>query len=91
MRGSERFHGWLYLPRRTRGALLLVPGLHYLGPADARLDRFLAILADAGILAFCPFLPEFRRLRVGPSLVPDTGVAWETFLALPELPRGLRP
>jgi len=91
MRGSERFDGWLYVPDRIRGALLLVPGLHYLGPADERLDRFLAILADAGLLVFCPFLPEFRRLRVGSSLVEDTAVAWETLLALPERPAAIHP
>ncbi len=68
-----------------------MPGLHYLGPADPRLDRFLAILADAGLLVLCPFLPELRALRVGPTLVPDTAASYEALRALPDLPRGVRP
>src|SRR5690606_4803104 len=67
---------------------LLVPGLHYLGPADPRLDRFLAVLADAGILVLAPFLPELRELRVGPSLVPDTVASYEALLSLPDRPAG---
>lgn len=90
---AERpFDAWVYRGRgEPRGALLVVPGLHYLGPADPRLDRFLAILADAGVLVLCPFLHEFRALRVGPSLVPDTARAFEALAALPELPRGVKP
>jgi len=34
----------------------------------------------------CPFLPEFRRARVGPELVPDSLAAWDGFLSLPDLP-----
>jgi pimeloyl-ACP methyl ester carboxylesterase len=85
--GARPFDAWVYRPRgRPRGALLVVPGLHYLGPADSRLDRFLAILAEAGLLVLCPFLPEFRRLRVGPSLVRDAAAAFDALEALPEKP-----
>src|SRR5687768_16804695 len=73
---DDRFDAWVYRPREPKGAMLLVPGLHYLGPADPRLDRFLSILADAGALVLCPFLPEFRALRVGPSLVHDCARAF---------------
>jgi hypothetical protein len=91
IRPERPLDAWVYRPRtRPRGALLVVPGLHYLGPADPRLDRFLAILADAGLLVMCPFLPEFRRLHVGPSLVPDTAAAFDALCALPEMPR-VRP
>lgn len=88
--GADRpFDAWVYRPRRRPlGSLLVVPGLHYLGPADPRLDRFLAILADAGILVLAPFLPEFRRLRVGPSLASDAATAFEALAALPERPPG---
>lgn len=93
VQGSEPFDAWLYRPRGAAptGALLVVPGLHYLGPADPRLDRFMAVLANAGILALCPFLPEFRRLSVGPSLVDDTRAAYDALLEVPELPPGSRP
>ncbi|MCA9607321.1 MAG: alpha/beta hydrolase [Myxococcales bacterium] len=86
--GAARFDGWVYTPwdRRPSGATLVVPGLHYLGPADVRLDRFNAILASSGQLVLCPFLPEFRRARVGTSLVPDTLAAWDALAALPEAP-----
>src|SRR5687768_16794399 len=86
-----RFDAWVYRPRvEPDGAMLLVPGLHYLGPADRRLDRFLSILADAGALVLCPFLPEFRALRVGPSLPSDCARAFDTLLALPDVPRGAK-
>lgn len=89
--GTTPFDAWVYRPRGApSGALLVLPGLHYLGPADPRLDRFLAILADAGLLVMCPFLPEFRRLRVGPSLVPDARAAFDALLAEPDAPR-VRP
>ncbi len=71
--GREPLRMWRYRPRghAPAGALLVIPGLHFLGPADPRLDRFLAVLADSGVDVFAPFLPEFRRLSVGPSLVDD--------------------
>lgn len=73
VQGNEPLDMWCYRPlaEDPSGALLVMPGLHYLGPADPRFDRFLAVLANAGIAAYCPFLPEFRRLSVGPSLVDD--------------------
>ncbi len=89
---EPRFDAWVYRPAREPvGALLVVPGLHYLGPADPRLDRFLAILADAGFVALCPFLPEVRALRVGPMLVPHTEAAFDALRALPEVPAHARP
>lgn len=89
---DDGFDAWVYRPRREPiGALLVLPGLHYLGPADPRLDRFLAILADAGVLVLCPFLPELRALRVGPAVVAQALAAFDALGALPELPRGVRP
>jgi len=79
---------WVYRPadREPEGCTFVVPGLHYLGPADVRLDRFLSILAHSGQVVCCPFLPEFRRARVGPELVPDALAAFDGFAALPDLP-----
>lgn len=93
-RRTERFEAhrpleaWVYRPadREPVGCTFVVPGLHYLGPADVRLDRFLSILANSGQLVCCPFLPEFRRARVGPELVPDAIAAWDGFSRLPDLP-----
>lgn len=87
-----RFDAWVYRKAaEPRGALLVLPGLHYLGPADPRLDRFLAILADAGLLVLSPFLPELRALGVGPSVVTDALAAFDALAALPDAPRGVRP
>lgn len=88
--GQRRFHAWVYGPRRRRptGSLLVVPGLHYAGPADPRLDRFASILADAGIVVLVPFLPDFSELRVGRGLVRDAERALEALLGLPERPPG---
>lgn len=63
---------WIYRPKRPSGVVLLVPGLHYAGPADPRLDRFARILARAGYLVCAPFLPGFTALRLEPSLIDDT-------------------
>ena len=91
IRIEDRFAAWVYRsPRAPIGALLVLPGLHYLGPADPRLDRFLAILADAGLLVLCPFLPELRSLGVGPSVVRDALASFDALAALPDLPRGAR-
>jgi pimeloyl-ACP methyl ester carboxylesterase len=89
---AGRFDAWVYrASREPIGALLVLPGLHYLGPADPRLDRFLAILADAGLLVLCPFLPELRSLGVGPAVVDDSLAAFDALSSLPDLPRGVRP
>lgn len=86
--GHTTFDAWVYTPIGAPpiGATLVVPGLHYLGPADVRLDRFNAILASSGQLVMCPFLPEFRRARVGRALVPDAIAAFDALAAMPEAP-----
>lgn len=72
----------LYRPRgRTYGSLLLVPGLHFAGPDDPRMDRFAAILANAGLWVWAPFLPDFLDLRVSPRLVGDTERAFDAMVA----------
>jgi hypothetical protein len=88
----EVFDAWVYQPSagRVRGALLLLPGLHYLGPADPRLDRFNRVLARSGVLVLSPFLPSFARLHVNAALGPDAIAAYDTLTELPAA-RGLRP
>jgi pimeloyl-ACP methyl ester carboxylesterase len=88
--GDRAFDAWVLRParREPRGSLLVVPGLHYAGPADPRLERFLRILANAGIVVLSPFLPDFAELRVGRGLVRDTERALEALIALPGRPAG---
>ena len=90
VRLDEGFDLWVYRPRErpARGATLVVPGLHYLGPADVRLDRFNSILADSGQVVVCPFLPEFRRTLVGRTLVEHTLAAYDAMSTLEEVPPG---
>lgn len=87
------FRARVYAPagRPPIGALLLVPGLHYAGPDDVRMDRFAAILANAGLLVLAPFLPDFARLRVGPGLMGDVERSFDVLRALPERPGAVRP
>lgn len=91
--GDRRLRAWHYRPApgRACGALFLVPGLHFEGPADPRFSRFAAILARAGIEVFTPFLPDFLDLLVAPSAWRDTERAFDAMLASPWLPRGARP
>lgn len=91
--GERDFEAWLYQPRRAApvGAYLVAPGLHYAGPADRRMDRFLRILANAGLVVMCPFLPDFTQLRVRESVIADFARAFDTFVALDAVPKGVRP
>ncbi|MBK6517057.1 MAG: hypothetical protein IPM79_20605 [Polyangiaceae bacterium] len=56
---------------RPRGAYVVLPGLHFLGPDDPRLDRFCRILAAAGHLVVAPFIRSFNRLLLDPSAFDD--------------------
>jgi pimeloyl-ACP methyl ester carboxylesterase len=91
--GRAPFEAWLYSPTRRppRGCLLVVPGLHFLGPADPRLDRFLTVLAGAGLAVLAPFLPDFVSLGVRRGLVDDLGRAFDALGAHPDRPDGVRP
>lgn len=70
------------------GSLLLVPGLHYLGPLDPRMDRFARILAAAGIFVLAPRLPDFTSMILDPRVFDDTLRAWKTLESLPDRPSG---
>lgn len=77
--------------RPIEGAVLLVPGLHYEGPRDPRLDRFARILAHAGYLVYAPRLPSYLRLLVVPSVLDEVESALDALLAHPRRPRGRAP
>ena len=91
--GERPFRAWVYRPvsGRPRGAMLVIQGLHYAGPEDPRLDRFCKILAASGTLVLAPFLPDFARMRVEPTLGTDAERAFDHLLSLPDLPRRTRP
>lgn len=89
--GRPPFELWVYRPHGpVRGAYLVAPGLHYAGPADPRVDRFLRVLARAGFVAGCPFLPDFADLRARETAIADFARAFDIFVELPDL-RGRRP
>lgn len=84
---------WVFAPPdlRISGALLVCPGLHYAGPADPRFLRFASVLANAGILVYAPFLPDFLALRVDRRVVRDLELVLDAMLADPRLPAGTKP
>lgn len=79
---------WIYRPKRPTGAVLLVPGLHYAGPADPRLDRFARILAQAGYCVCAPFLPSFIEMQLEPHLIDDALAVFDAFDARTDRPAG---
>jgi len=86
------FEAWAYTPKgEIRGAVLVVPGLHFRGPEDPRFDRFSRVLAATGYLVLAPFLPSYRQLLVAPQVVVDINAAFDALLAHPLLPKGTRP
>ena len=90
--GGRRIRAWTYRgDAPLEGAMLVVPGLHYLGPADPRLDRFCRVLASARVLVLCPFLPDFEELRVAPTLGTDALIAYDALCAHPETPQNIAP
>ncbi|MBX3184210.1 MAG: hypothetical protein KIT72_01695 [Polyangiaceae bacterium] len=75
-------------PGPVRAHYLVVPGLHYLGADDPRLDRFCRVLAAAGFVVHCPMLPGHLDLLLTPSTVVDLRVSVDHVLS--ELPRGTK-
>lgn len=86
--GAREFEAWVYSDpqRKPQGSVLVMPGLHFAGPADPRFDRFSRVLAAAGYLVLAPFLPDYTDLRVRQSVVDDGEAALDALLALPDRP-----
>ena len=74
---------WVLGPRTAhpQGALFVIPGLHFLGPEDPRMLRFLTALAASGIEVFAPFLPTPLALRLDERAAEEAACALETALA----------
>ncbi len=51
----------------VRGMYVVVPGLHYDGPDDVRLDRFCRVLARSGFCVVAPKLPHAEALLIHPQ------------------------
>lgn len=67
---------WIYAPKRApSGVYLILPGLHYLGPADTRLDRFASVLAASGFVVVAPFFPDVLALLLRPAMFEDAEAA----------------
>ena len=79
---------WIYQPKRPTGALLLVPGLHFAGPADPRMDRFARVLANAGYWVCAPFLPTFIDMRLQPQLIDDAFAVFDALVGRADRPQG---
>ena len=79
---QDDFSLWLYRPKKSklRGSIYLLPGLHYEGPADVRLDRFARVLASAGIVVGVPALPTMIDLQMAPKLLKEAESGLRFFL-----------
>jgi pimeloyl-ACP methyl ester carboxylesterase len=62
-------------PREPTATYLVLPGLHYAGPDDPRLDRFCRILAASGFRVVAPFIRSFSSLVLEPSAFDDARAA----------------
>ena len=76
---------YVYTPSvRPAGVYLVMPGLHYLGPDDPRLDRFCRILAASGFWVVTPFIRSYGRLLLDDSAIHDAHAAFDAASALAE-------
>jgi len=80
---GRTIHGSVFRPTRGEptGAYLVVPGLHFDGIDDPRLDRFCRILASSGLFVLSPKLQDMLALRVIARSTQDLGVAFDWIVA----------
>jgi len=62
---GRSYVGDLYVPPKSRGTLVLTPGLHSEGRREAHLTALATTLARAGFVVLVPDLPNYRALRIG--------------------------
>lgn len=68
---------YVYRPRPAHAAYLVLPGLHFLGPDDPRLDRFCRVLARAGFLVVAPFIRSYTDLVLRRSAFEEARAAFD--------------
>ncbi|MFO0611249.1 MAG: hypothetical protein U0414_01580 [Polyangiaceae bacterium] len=74
--GARALRAYVHVPiAAPKGVYLLLPGLHYLGPDDTRLDRFASVLAAAGFVVVAPFFPDAIELLLAPTMFTDAETA----------------
>jgi pimeloyl-ACP methyl ester carboxylesterase len=73
------------------GGVLIAPGLHFGGAEEARMKRFISILAHGGLAVCAPDIPDYVDQVLRPSAPRDLGRALEHFLGLGILPEGSAP
>ncbi|MBC61853.1 MAG: hypothetical protein CMP11_05290 [Zetaproteobacteria bacterium] len=63
----------IYTPlhSKARGAYIIAPGLHFLGPEDARLDKFARSLAASGLLVYSPYNEDYMAMEVKKTTIDD--------------------
>ncbi len=66
---------YVYESGRALGVYLVLPGLHFKGPDDPRLDRFCRVLAASGFAVVAPFVRSFEDLVLHPSAFEDAEAA----------------
>src|SRR5947207_2699541 len=75
---AGRTRAYVYDPpptARAAGVYLVLPGLHFLGPDDPRLDRFCRALAASGFVVVAPFIRAYNRMLLDPSSFDDAEAA----------------
>jgi pimeloyl-ACP methyl ester carboxylesterase len=82
---------WVYShPHRQKGAIFVIPGIHYEGPSDVRLDRFCRVLADSGMVVCCPFIPSMISLVMNKNVLQEVEVSFRSFLSIvPDMEVGI--
>ncbi len=61
-----------------RPVILLLHGLHYLGPDDPRFRRIAAVLAQTGAEVIAPYLSDFLGLALSPRALDEASAALVT-------------
>lgn len=75
-RGRDGQVAWVYRGRRATRRVFVVPGVHYDGPTDPRLDRLCRVFAATGAVVAVPFVAPYMRLEVSPTAIGCVRSVW---------------
>ena len=74
--GEDPIRARLYLPRAaTRGAIVLIPGVHHLGIDEPRLVRFARAVAASGVVVLTPEIGALIDYRIEGASADEIGEA----------------